>query len=187
MESLETLFRSFETGIRSAKAIKPNAYLKSLGLDYSELPIGFNSGQFHHSKPQEVKDQFEKLGLLCKSDMPVRKGIVTAYRVFGRYGLIFPLLDKEDTIVNYFALRFDLDAPKEEYLNDTGIYPAYPHELTKRLYIVSSVIDCASLLQSKALDQREAVMALHNGILLPQHEQAIKALYELEAIIIIKR
>lgn len=187
MESLETLFRSFETGIRSAKAIKPNDHLKRLGLDYSELRIGFNSGQFHHRKGQEVKDQFEKLGLLTKSDAPVRDDTMTAYTVFGRYGLIFPLLGKDNTIVNFFALRFDLDSPKEEYLNNTGIYPAYPHPLTRRLYIVTTIIDCASLLQSKVLDGREAVMAVHQGILLPQHIEAIKALHELEAIIIIKR
>lgn len=97
------------------------------------------------------------------------------------------MLDKENTIVNFFALRFDLDSRKEEYLNNTGNYPAYPHPLTRRLYIVTTIIDCASLLQSKVLDGREAVMALHQGILLPQHIEAIKALHELEAILIIKR
>jgi hypothetical protein len=188
MENLENLFRSFETGIRSAKALKPNTYLKGIGLDYSQLRIGFNSGQFHHRKPQKVKDEFESLGLLTKSYAPVRwETDMTSYTVFGRYGLIFPLLDKDNTIVNFFALRFDLDSPKEEFLNDKGIYPAYPHPLTKRLYIVGSVIDCATLLQSKILDQREAVIALHEGKLLPQHQEAIKALHELEAIIIINR
>jgi len=188
MKNLESLFRSFETGIRSAKALKPNAYLKEIGLDYSELRIGFNSGQFHHRKPQEMKDEFERLGLLTKIFAPVRwKTEMTSYTVFGRYGLIFPLLDKDNAIVNFFALRFDLDSPREEYLNDKGIYPAYPHTLTRRLYIVPTVIDCATLLQSGVLDQREAVIALHNGELLPQHEQAIKALHELDSIIIIKR
>lgn len=188
MESLESLFRSFETGIRSVKAIKPNEYLKGLGLDYSELRIGFNSGQFHHRKPQKVKDKFESMGLLTKSFAPVRwETEMTAYTVFGRYGLIFPLVDKENKIVNFFALRFDLDQPKEEFLNDRGIYPAYPHPLTRRLYIVPTIIDCASVMQSKVLDQREAVMALHDGILLPKHLEAIKALEDLEAIIIIKR
>lgn len=188
MKSLDSLFRSFETGIRSAKALKPNAYLRGVGLDYSELRIGFNSGQFHHRKPQKVKDEFENLGLLTKSYAPVRWDTkTTSYTVFGRYGLIFPLLDKDNIIVNFFALRFDLDSPKEEFLNDKGIYPAYPHPLTRRLYIVSTVMECATLLQSRILDQREAVIALHDGELLPQHEQAIKALHELESIIIIKR
>ena len=187
METLETLFRSFETGIRSAKALKPKEYLKSIGLEYSDLRIGFNSGQFHHRREQQVKDQFERLGVLAKSDAPVREAGMTAYTVFGRYGLIFPLLDKDSTIVNFFALRFDLDEQKQKYLNSEGIYPAYPHPLTKKLYLAPTVIDCASLIQSKVLDQREAVIALHDGELLEQHLEIIKSLYELEEIIIFKR
>ncbi|WP_406845475.1 hypothetical protein [Flavobacterium soyae] len=50
--TLETLFQSFETGIRSSKAIKPKEYLKNRGLDFAELRIGFNSGQFHHGESQ---------------------------------------------------------------------------------------------------------------------------------------
>jgi len=187
MENLETLFQSFETGIRSVKATKPKEYLKSIGLDYAELRIGFNSGQFHHNRGHEFKDRFEALGVLKKSDASVREDTMTAYTVFGRYGLIFPLVDKVNEIVNYFALRFDLDTPKEEYLNSEGIYPTYPNLLTKRLYIAPTVIDCASLMQSKTLGNREAVIALHNGALLPQHLEAIKALHELEEIRIIKR
>lgn len=187
MENLETLFQSFETGIRSAKADKPKEYLKNIGLDYAELRIGFNSGQFHHNKDQEFKDRFEALGVLKKSDAGVRKESMTAYTVFGKYGLIFPLMDKENEIVNYFAIRFDLDTPKEEYLNDKGIYPTYPNPLTKKLYITPTVIDCASLIQSKTLENRDAVIAMQNGELLSQHLEAIKSLYELEEIIIIKR
>lgn len=187
MENLELLFQSFETGIRSAKADKPKDYLKNLGLDYAELRIGFNSGQFHHSKDQEYKDKFEALGVLKKSEAGVRADTLTAYTVFGREGLIFPMLNKDNRIVNYFALRFKLDTPKEEYLNDNGIYPAYPNALTKRLYIVPTIIDCASLMQSKTLENKDAVIAMHNGQLLPQHLEIIKSLYELEEIIIIKR
>jgi hypothetical protein len=187
METLETLFRSFETGIRSAKAIKPKQYLKSIGLEYSDLRIGFNSGQFHHRKTLKSKDEFEKLGVITKSDAGVRDDSFTAYTVFGRYGLIFPLLNRDNSIVNYYALRFDLDEQKQDYLNSEGIYPAYPHALTKKLYLAPTVIDCASLMQSKVLDQREAVIALHDGEVLEQHLEIIKALYELEEIIIFKR
>lgn len=187
MENLELLFQSFETGIRSAKALKPKEYLKNIGLDYADLRIGFNSGQFHHRETQEFKDKFEALGVLKKSDAGVRKEELTAYTVFGRYGLIFPLMNRENAIVNYFALRFDLDTPKEEYLNENGIYPAYPNALTRRLYIVPTVIDCASLMQSETLENKDAVIAMHNGQLLPQHLEIIKSLYELEEIIIIKR
>ena len=124
--------------------------------------------------------------MLKKSASVVPKEGLTAYTVFGRYGLIFPLLNKQNEIVNYFAVRFELETPKEEYLNREGIYPAFPHPLTKRLFLVPTLLDCASLMQSKTLGNREAVMALHNGELLPQHLEAIKSLLELEEIIIIK-
>ena len=186
MENLETLFHSFETGIRSAKATKPKEYLKSIGLDYNELRIGFNSGQFHHRESQEYKDRFEALGLLTKSAAPVNKEGLNAYTVFGRYGVIFPLVNSLNEIVNYFVIRFEMKTPTEEYLNQEGIYPNYPHSLTKRLFVVPTVLDAASLLQSKALENREAVIALHNGKLLPQHLEAIKSLTELEELIILK-
>lgn len=186
MKDLNQLFQSFETGIRSGKADKPKQYLKSIGLDYNNLRIGFNSGQFHHRETQEIKDHYERLGVLAKSDVGVREKDMTAYTVFGRYGLIFPLMDSQGNIVNYYALRFDMATPQEDYLNAEGLYPSYPHASTKRLFIMPTLIDAASLLQSKALDQREAVLALHNGELLTQHLEAIEALNELEEIIIIK-
>ena len=186
METLESLFQSFETGIRMAKAEKPREYLKSIGLDYNELRIGFNSGQFHHNREQEFKDRFEALGVIEKSKAGVSKQGMTAYTVFARYSVVFPLLNQQNEIVNYFAIRFDLETSKEEYLNQEGIYPAYPQPLTKRLYIVPTVLDCASLMQSKVLENRESVMALHNGELLPQHLEVIKSLHELEEIIILK-
>lgn len=186
MNDLKSIFQSFETGIRSAKAIKPKEYLKRVGLDYNQLRIGFNSGQFHHRESQENKDRYESLGMITKSTAGVNKEGLIAYTVFGRYSVVFPLLNKQNQIVNFFAIRFELDSPKEEYLNQKGIYPNYPHPLTKRLYIVCSVLDCASLLQSKALDQREGVIALHDGKLFPQHYKAIKSLIKLEEIIILK-
>ncbi len=185
MKNLDQLFQSFETGIRSAKADKPKQYLKNIGLDYTTLRIGFNSGQFHHRETPEVKEHYEKLGLLTKSEAAVRDDSMTAYTVFGRYGLVFPLMDSSGQIVNYYALRFDMATKQEDYLNNQGLYPSYPHVTTKRLFITPTLMDAASLLQSKALDQREAVLALHNGELLPQHLEAIKALNDLEEIITI--
>ncbi len=186
MNTLEDIFRSFETGIRSSKAIKPKEYLNRLGLDYNKLRIGFNSGQFHHNKKSEFKDKCEALGLLTKSDVGVNKKGLTPYTVFGRYGIIFPLLDKHNQIVNFFAIRFDLASPKEEHLNSEGIYPCYPNKNTRRLYLTANLIDCASLTQSNILENKDAVMALHNGQVLPQHKEAIKSLVELEEIIIFK-
>lgn len=184
MKNLDELFSSFKTGIRSAA--KPKQYLKEIGLDSDILRIGYNSAQFHHGKPQELKEHYESLGILKKNGTAIKHG-ETAYTVFGSRGLIFPLFDKENTIVNYFAYKFELSAPTEEYLNMSGLYPSCPSQNTRRLFITPTLMDGASLLQSKALDQHETVLALHNGELLTQHIEAIKELRELEEIIIIKR
>lgn len=186
MNNLNSIFQSFETGIRSAKSVKPKEYLKSIGLDHNQLRIGFNSGQFHHRESQQNKDIYESLGVITKSFAGVNKEGLIAYTVFGKYSIVFPLVNEQNLIVNYFAIRFEMDSPKEEYLNQTGIYPAYPHPLTKRLYIAPCILDCASLLQSKVLDKREEVIALQDGELLPQHHEAIKSLQNLEEIIILK-
>ena len=187
METLETLFNSFEIGLRMPKATKPKAYLKTLGLDYSDLRIGFNSGQFHHNISQELKANYESLEVIKKSKAGVSKEGMIAYTVFARYSVVFPLVNQQNEIVNFFAIRFDMDTQRDEYLNKDGIYPSYPNPLTKKLYIIPTVVDCASLLQSKVLENRESVIALQDGELLPQHLEIIKSLHELEEIIIIKR
>lgn len=187
MKSLEEIFQSFETGIRSPKAAKPKEYLQSIGLDYNTQRIGFNSGQFHHRETPQIKKHYEVLGLLTKSSAPVREANLEAYTAFGNYGIVFPLLDKAGKIVNFFAVRFALATPTEHYLNSSGLYPSYPSQNTKTLFITPTLMDAASLLQSKALDQREAILALHNGELLTQHTEAIRELKELEEIIMIER
>lgn len=187
LRGLPEIFQSFETGIRSSKAVSPKIYLEKIGLDFNELRIGFNSGQFHHRQPQELKDHFERLGLLTKTDVNVRDENMTAYTSFGRYGIIFPLLNEKNLIVNFFAIRFKMAIPQERYLNDRGLYPNYPHPSTKKLFIVPTILDGASLLQSKALENKEAVLALHDGKLLPQHREVIESLEHLEEIILIQR
>lgn len=185
MKDLEQLYKTFETGIRTA--VKPKQYLDELALNSQNLQIGYNSGQFHHGKPKEFKDHCESLGILKKSNAVLNKNSKSAYTVFDSKGLIFPLKDIDGNIVNYFALRFNLDSPKEEYLNGNGIYPQYPDFNSKKLFIVPNVIDAASLLQSGVLKKDEAVIALHSGKLLEQHKHAILSIEGLEKIIIIKR
>lgn len=184
MKNLDQLFHSFENGMKSAQ--KPKQYIKEIGLDSDALRIGYNSAQFHHGKPQELKEHYESLGILKKNGTAIKHG-ETAYTVFGSRGLIFPLADKENIIVNYFAYRFELSAPTEEYLNRSGLYPSYPAPKTRRLFITPTLIDAATLIQSKALCKHETVLALHNGELLPQHLEAIGELKDLEEIIMIKR
>lgn len=186
MKSLEEIFQSFETGIRSAKAVKPKKYLEKIELDYNTQRIGFNSGQFHHRATPEIKKHYENLGLLTKSNVSVREEDMEAYSVFGRYGIVFPLLDSTGRIVNLYAIRFEMASPLEQYLNDEGIFPSYPAPNTQRLLLVPSVIDAASLIQSRVMENRDAVMALHDGKFTETHRKAIQSITELKEILLLK-
>ncbi len=184
-ELLEKLFRSFQTGITFKKASIPRDYLQDRGLDYHELQIGFNSGQFHHRKEDDFKEAYVKIGVLQKSNAPVNSPERTAYTCFGNYSIVFPLKDEKGDIVNLFAIRIKTKTQKAEYLNEEGIYPSYPKPMTKRLFIAPTVIDTASLLQSKVLENRDSVIALHDGELKPHQLKAIQQLTELQEIILI--
>jgi hypothetical protein len=182
IEALTNLFRTFVSGIRSSKAIKPKKWLKEKGLNYENLQIGFNSGQFHHRKSEEFKCTFIEIGVLTPSDAAVRAPELKAHTCFSPYSLVFPLKDERAQIVNLYAVR--CKNHKMEYLNDEGLYPCYPHPLTNRLYITNDVLDAASILESKILNNRDAVLALNNGELKEQHLSAISKLSQLKEIII---
>jgi len=183
---LQRLFESFCTGIRSVKSVNPKQYLKEKGLDFHKLNLGFCSGQFHHRKDDEWRQPFIELGVLTPSSAPVNDPSRKAYTCFGAYSVVFPLMDQQNKIVNLFAIRIKLEQEKEEYLNTFGLYPNYPSVLTRRLYVTSTVVEAASIVQSATLDSREAVIALHNGEWLEQHSQLIQELDQLEEIILIK-
>ncbi|MEO6303543.1 MAG: hypothetical protein ABIP51_10245, partial [Bacteroidia bacterium] len=184
-ELLKQLFNTFITGIRNNKSIKPRTWLEKKALNYEDLNIGFNSGQFHHRKEEAFKNNYLQIGVLKESDAPVKSPEMTSYTCFGRYGIMFPLKDEQGEITNLYAIRFDMEVEQTDYLNDEGIYPRYPHPFTKKLYITHSILDGATLLQTKLLDNRDAVIALQDGVLKEQHITAIKQLQHLEEIILI--
>lgn len=182
-QHLQRLFESFTTGIRSVKTVQPRKYLESISLDYQKLNIGFSSGQFHHRKPDEWRQPYIELGVLSPSDTPLNSPDRVAYTCFGFYGVVFPMKDYLGKIVNMYAVRFKLESPVHQYLNSFGIYPGYPPPMTRRLYVTTTVVEAASIIQSDVLDGREAVIALHDGKWLEQHNQVIQGLEELEEII----
>jgi len=183
---LQRLFESFCIGIRSKKTEVPKQYLEKNGLDYQKLNIGFCSGQFHHRKDDEFRKPYLELGVLSPSDAPVNHPDRVAYTCFGTYGVVFPLKNAEGKIVNLYSIRIKTEAKIEQYLNMDGIFPAHPSPLTRRLYITQTIMDAASIIQSDTLENKEAVMALHDGKFLPEHEQVIRNLEMLDEIIIIK-
>jgi len=88
-------------------------------------------------------------------------------------------------MVNLFAYRFKLETPKGNFLNEQGIYPCFPNSFTKKLFIVQDAIQAATLMQSGILENREAVIALHNGRWNSEHQEVIESLSELEQIVLI--
>jgi DNA primase len=173
---LEVLYRTFMTGMRSGRANEPREYLENLGLDYNRIPVAFSSGQYHHRKTDEQLKPLVDVGFLKVSAHPSNQGR-KAYESFGKYALIFALKDEADRIVNFHGLRISLKVPKWEVLNDRGVYPGYPKQNTRRLFITSDIIDAVSLMQSGVMDNRDAVLALHgDDQVSTEHERAVTRL-----------
>ena len=180
IEIMARLHRSLGNGIRSGKANIPRQWMESKKLNIVATGACFNSGQVHHRKPQDFKNELESIGFLTISDASTNNR-QTPYAVFGMHSVVFPLRNQDHQVVNLYAVN--IKNGKTDYLNKEGIYPCYPNETTKKLYIVPNVIDAATMLSANILDNKETVIALHNGILLPQHEEAIKRLTLLKEII----
>ena len=195
LEIFSGIHKYLTNGIRYFKSNVPRNWLKEKGLSVENTFAVFNSGQIHHHKAQSYKDELHSIGFLTPSHVGTNAG-QNPYSVFGLYSIIFPLKDDRDRIVNFYALGIDRVKRKKKlnsstgeqgnYLNQEGIYPAYPQPLTKKLFITETIFDAATLLESKILDNREAVIALHEGELLPQHKQAIENLNYLEGIVFIE-
>ena len=185
-ELLKQLFQSFTTGIRSFRSVKPREWLESKGINFNEIEVGFSSGQFSHRKSEEFKQAYVNIGVLVPSNAPVRLPHLKAFKVFGAYSIVFPLKNEEGAICNLYGISMRVKKGKTEYLNEEGLYPGYPSAFTKRLFITSTVLDAASLIQSKILENRDAVIALHDGELKDQHIQAIGKLKQLQEIIFIQ-
>ncbi|HXA02804.1 MAG TPA: hypothetical protein VNW99_12495 [Cytophagaceae bacterium] len=184
IELLAFVHRSLSNGIRSAKSTAPREWLAKNGLSFEVTGACFNSGQIHHRKEQSFKDALEESGFLKKSNAPTNAGQIP-YTVFGNYSVIFPLRNNHNDVVNFYASSIEKE--KTAYMNEEGIYPGYPDELIKKLFITENILDAATMLESKVMDNREAVIALCNGKLLRQHEEAISKIKELNEVIIIRK
>jgi hypothetical protein len=183
---LEELHRKFCTGIRNKKAEAPRTFLKEKGLDFNELNIGFNSGQFWHRKDETFRQKYIDAGVLSESDAPVRRSSMTAYSCFGVYSVVFPLKNERGDIVNMYSIRIKGKPGRTEFLyTDSGLYPCYPSTQTNRLFITKDILSAASILQAKALRNQDAVLALHDGRVCDEHLLVISELKELSEIILL--
>lgn len=182
---LQKMFLSFRKGLFSS--IPAKAYCQSRNLDFEQLEIGFNSGQFHHGtrKDEILINNCVELGLLIPHGTNSRTG-GQAYKPFGNKGIVFPLKNKENEIVSfYFRSTIDNKNAKHYYLkNRQGLYPNYPNPDTKKLILTEAIIDTASLLQIDEINQNYTLLSCYgtNG-LTEEILNAIKPLKQLEEII----
>lgn len=180
-EILKRIYQSLSNGIRSGKSEIARDWLKSKGLSIESSGAGFCSGQLQHRKPKEYIKELESVGFL-KANNHLSKSGDTGYISFAKYGIVFPLRDISGDIVSFYGIRIQLEQEEHSFMNDEGIYPAFPHEMTTQLYITTNVLDAATLMESRLLDNREAVICIPQGKVLKQHEEAIARLKQLKNI-----
>jgi DNA primase len=182
---LGNMYQYFKNAVHSSKPAKD--YLQSRNLDFKKIEVGYNGGQFHHGtrKDENVIAQCLEYGLLIDKNILGRTG-EKAYNVFGKWGIVFALRNKENQVVSlYFRSTLNEKESKHFYLkNRAGIYPNYPKPTTKKLILTESIIDCASLLQIDEVTNNYSVLACYgtNG-LNEEIQNAIKELKQLEEII----
>jgi hypothetical protein len=180
-EWMAFMYRYFWNGIRIVKSLAPREWLEKRGLSVEITGAGFNSGQIHHRREQAFKDALAETGFMKRTDVPVN-GDAIPYKVFGVFSVMFPLRNRKGEVISFYAVR--IKSGFTAYMDEEpGMYPAYPHELTKKLFVVNSVLDAATFLQARILENKEAVIALRDGKFLPEHEEAIRSLKHLKEIV----
>ncbi len=173
-------------GIRASKSHVARKWLEQKGLSIDLTHACFNSGQIHHRKAQSFIEALKSVDFLKEYGINSRKENETpTYNSFGKGAITFPLRNEKNEVVNFYAIRIHLETQKTEYLNEEGIYPCYPAAQTTKLYITKNILDAATLLETRVLENRDAVMALNDGELKEQHLNAIDGLQNLKEIIVI--
>lgn len=184
LELLELVYTYATNGLRFGKSQKAREWLRNQKLSVENTMACFNSGQLHHRKEKEFKEALERIGFMKQSNAASNCESVP-YTVFGNFSIMFPLRNEKNEIVNFFSVGLKND--KSAFLNMKGLYPGYPSEQTRRLFVVDTVLDAATILEAKVLDNREAVISLYDGVFLEQHVEIIKSLKHLTEVIQIKR
>ena len=179
-EILSELYIKLSVGVRTKRSTLLIEWMKVHNLSISKTYACYNAGNFQTNKDPNYISQLESVGFLSKCNY-VRKDGNTMYKSFGVHSVLFPLKDSNHTIVNFYAIGIRIN--RADFLNQEGIYPCFPKEQTTKLFIVPTILDAATMLESKVLKPTEFVIALFDGKLMPQHEEAIGTLKHLKEII----
>ena len=148
-----------------SKHAKGKSYLKSRGL--STKNVGYHSGKLSKSK---LSEQAKLVGLMTQENKP-----------WAANCLIYPLLNSSGQVVSFYGRS--LESGHYYQSGRCGLYPCYPSKKSKRIILTESIIDAASLLEIKALEDslssvwdRYEVLALYgtNGFT-GEHKKALES------------
>lgn len=179
---LTKMFSVFKNTLDSSKPARD--YLTNRSLDFTKTEAGYNDGDFFQGVRKEalIKSCLQA-GLLTET---TSKGKDKAYRVFGKWCVVFALRNKQSQVTGlYFRSTVNDQEQKHYYLKDReGLYPCYPEPGTKKIILTESVIDAATLLQIPSINSQYSILAAYgtNG-LTEEHTEAISQLKQLEEII----
>ena len=152
---ISKIFKSFQKGLQSNLAKRPNEYLQQRSLNPELIEVGYNSGQFHHHGrlSEEDIEACINVGLLIPYKGYTPNGNKQVYTAFANNCIIFPLKDKSGNIVSIYGRSLsDKKGEKHYYLKSrSGLYPGYlscpgTKPETRRLILTEAVIDAATLL-----------------------------------------
>lgn len=182
---LERMFTYFKNAVHNSPPAQE--YLQKRGLDFKQIEVGYNAGQFHHGtrKDETLIKECLEYGLLLDLGLKARTGDV-AYKPFGKWCVCFALRNKENEITGlYFRSTLNDKESRHFYVRDRqGLYPNYPKTETKKLILTESIIDAATLLMQNEIKTKYEILSLYgtNG-LTEEHQTAIRNLQSLEEII----
>jgi hypothetical protein len=137
-----------------------------------DIEIGYNTGKvLTKDNDLDFIKQCLEAGLLMKS--------TAGYHEFGSSKFIFPLRDKENRIVNLYAIkpRYLIDL----YLNKEGFFPTYPDIKAEKLLIVSNPIEACIAMQHP-FTKKHTTLSLDEFRLTEEFISAIKILPSLKEI-----
>ncbi len=173
------LFKYFTKALPLTK--KAVDYLEGRSINYKLHEVGCNAGDWHHKlNEKNFIASCEQYGLL-------KARAANGFTVWAKDCIIFPLKNIDNKIVSLYGRSItNNEESRHFYLsNREGLYPGYPALTTKKLIIVESIIDAASLLQQKEIANQYSILSLYgtNG-LTDEHLAAIASLPQLEEIIL---
>jgi DNA primase len=155
---------------------KGQSYCKERNLDYTKHEIGFLEERYHRKWNSALISSGLEIGLLTEQENKTLSPVL-------RNCLIFPIKNQAGQIVNLYGRG--IMGKNHYYLKGRhqGLYPCYPKAEIKQLILAESLIDAATLAQHLTGENYGILACYGTNGFTAEHEEAIKALKDLEEVI----